>query len=382
MLRTISLSLPIHKSLRETIEVYNLICNLHIQKALDLNTLSKTKLHKSLYRDVRLLHPSFPSALIQCARDQAIEMLRGNKKRRSTTKKPFSSIRFDLRTCKVLLKSGKLSITTLRGRKQFSLNVPHYFHKYFDWKVKGATLGIKNKKLVFKVNVEGDNSMIQLNHEVLGIDLGLKNVVFLSNGKFVRSKNIRKVKRRYAHLRKRLQSQGTRSARRKLKKLSGRERRFTRDVNHQLSKYIAELDYGYFALENLKGIRKKRKGKKFNRMLGNWSFYELRTLLEYKAESLGKEIILVDPRYTSQQCNYCGFTSKKNRTKSLFKCQMCSVFIPADLNASRNISERGFSFLFEQAAVNQPIVTVNEGQRTRSRYQLQAHATELAPVGS
>jgi putative transposase len=367
MQRVVSLSLPVQGSLLRTIHLYNEICNFHIQKALALNTLSKSLLHKELYSKIRQQYTSFPSALIQCARDQAVEMLKGNKNCVHTKKKKTSSIRFDQRTCKVFLESGHLSITTVEGRKKYLLKVPDYFSKYFSWKVKGITLGLREKgRLLLKIIVEGEKVPPSTDTGLLGIDLGLNNFVFMSNGQFLRSTKIRAIKRKYSYLRKRLQSCGTRSAKRKLKRLRGRERRFMRDFNHQLSKQIVALPYGCYALENLKSIRKGRKGKRFNRMRSNWTYYQFRQLLQYKAEDKGKTIMLVDPRYTSQRCCRCGFTKKANRNKDKFKCKKCSLSLPADFNASINISQRGKA-LIEQAVVNQPNVTIDERQRIRSR---------------
>jgi putative transposase len=72
-------------------------------------------------------------------------------------------------------------------------------------------------------------------------------------------------------LRAKLQSLGTASARRKLKKLSGAERRFTLDVNHVIAKEIIRKPYDVHTVEDLKIGRRKVNGRKFNRPLGSWS---------------------------------------------------------------------------------------------------------------
>ena len=360
MQRAISLQISKYPELLNTIKIYNQIVNEHITKSFELKTNSKSKLHKALYKDIRIKYSNFPSALIQCARDNAVEMLKGNKYKTKTTKRLDSSIRFDLRTVKVFLKSGQLQLTTVEGRRKYKLNIPEYFTKYFDWKVKAVTLGVNKKVLNLKVIVDGEIPKNVFNKEVLGIDLGIKNFSVLSNKTFIKPKCIRGIKRNYAYLRSRLQSLGTRSAKRKLKSLSGRERRFMRDFNHCLSKRIVSMDYGVFALEELKGIRNKRKGRVFNRMRSNWAYFQFRQFITYKAEDIGKSVVLVDPRYTSQRCSKCGFIDKSNRHKGIFHCKSCGFHCSADLNASINISQIG-KILFEQALVNEPIVTINEG---------------------
>ena len=356
MQRVISLYLPKHPELIETIRIYNQIVNFHISKALEFKTISKSKLHSICYKELREKYPEFPSALIQCARDNAVEMLKSNKYNLNTKKRLDSSIRFDLRTCKMFLDSGELNLTTIRGRNKYKIKVPDYFMKYNDWLVKGCTLGIDKKNLKLKIIIEG----IKFTHNltsILGIDIGLKNLAVLSNGTFIKSNYIRKIKRKYAYLRKQLQSKGTRSAKRKLNSLSGRERRFIIDYNHSLSKWIANLCYGIIAMEDLKNIRKGRKGKLFNRLRSNWSYYQLRKFIKYKAEEFGNKLILVNPRYTSQKCYKCEYINKANRNKGNFKCLNCNYSCSADLNASRNISHEAQLFC-EQVVVNQPNVAV------------------------
>ena len=105
MQRTISLHLKKDSALLETIVLYNRIVNIHVAYALQHKTLSKNALHYSLYKELRVTYPSFPSALLQCARDHAVEMLKGNKMNPFTKKRLDSSIRFDGRSMKVFLQS-------------------------------------------------------------------------------------------------------------------------------------------------------------------------------------------------------------------------------------------------------------------------------------
>ena len=360
MQRVVSLNIPITNEILETIKQYNTISNLHIKKCFELKTNSKNKLHKALYREVRKQFPKFPSALIQCARDNAVEMLKGDKYKRKTTKNLLSSIRYDLRTSKVFLESGEIQLTTIESRKKYSIKVPEYFHKYFSWKVKGVVIGIHRKVCRVKVVVENGIVEPSNNKEVLGIDLGIKNFVVCSDYTIVKANEIRGIKRRYAYTRQKLQVIGTRSAKRKLKRLSGRERRFMADYNHCLSKQIAEKPFGLFAMEDLKNIRKGRKGKKFNRMRSNWAYYQFRQFLTYKAEDRGKTIIPIDPRFTSLRCSRCGFVDSSNRNKGFFHCKSCGFSHNADLNASFNIFQLGKALL-DRLLVNQPIATANEG---------------------
>src|SRR3989338_8725962 len=174
MQRTVSLVLEKNKDLSALIVLYNHVANVHIQYCLQHRTLSKKDLHHALYKEIRIIYPEFPSALIQCARDHAVEMLKGNKMNPHTKKCLDSSIRFDQRTMKVFLQSGELQLTTHIGRKKYKVKVPTYFLKYFFWEVKSLNLGVNKKHCLVKVVLDGKVPEQSRYNEVLGIYFGLK----------------------------------------------------------------------------------------------------------------------------------------------------------------------------------------------------------------
>lgn len=155
-------------------------------------------------------------------------------------------------------------------------------------------------------------------------------------------------------LKSNLQRCGSKSAKRHLKKLSGKEKRFRTSVNHIISKKIVEKAKRHslsIALEDLRGIRQRTTVRKSQRRQhSSWAFNQLRRFLEYKAKLAGIVTKLIDPHYTSQRCSSCGYTAKHNRkNQSNFKCRSCGFSANADLNGAINIAQL--------AAVNQPIVS-------------------------
>jgi IS605 OrfB family transposase len=190
--------------------------------------------------------------------------------------------------------------------------------------------------------------------KVLGIDRGIVNVAVCSNNVFFNGKSIKNVRGIYTFVRKQLQSKGTKSAKRLLKKRSRKEKQFVTHVNHCISKEIVNMPYNVFALEDLKSIRvQSRKGKDFNRKLNNWSFYQLAQFLEYKSEAICKRVIYIDPRFSSQKCSKCGDIHKGNRKGNSYHCKACGYEIHSDLNASYNIAQTGIACL-SRLPVNQP----------------------------
>jgi len=267
-------------------------------------------------------------------------------------------MRYNSRVIRIYLESGYVTIATSDGRIKALFGIPEYYKRYLTWKIKSSDLSLHKNDNIFYLHcqVETDTPKITSEQNVLGIDRGIVNIAVCSDNTFFNSSAVKNTRAQCAYLRAKLQSKGTRSAKRKLRRLSGRERRFVTDVNHCISKQIVQLPYTVFALENLKKIRvKKRRGKTFNRKLSNWSFYELEQFIRYKAENLGKRVITVDARFTSQKCSACGHTYKGNRNGSQYLCRNCGFELHADLNASRNIAHDGISVL-GRLPVNQPNV--------------------------
>ncbi len=161
-------------------------------------------------------------------------------------------------------------------------------------------------------------------------------------------------RRWYAERRKKLQSVGTRSAKRRLKRLSGRQARFQKDTNHCIRKTLvakARRHNPGIALEDLNGISKRTTvGSAQRSRHYKGSFCPLPSFLSHKAELFGVPVRLVDPCYTSQACSICGDVSKAHRpTRDTFLCERCGFFGPADGVAAVNIAAR--------AGVNQPMVS-------------------------
>lgn len=195
--------------------------------------------------------------------------------------------------------------------------------------------------------------------EFLGIDLGVKQIVVDSDGGSFSGSGISNVRYRHRKLRGKLQKLGTKSAKRKLKFLSGRENRFSRDTNHCIAKQIvatAQRTKRGIALENLKGIRSRIRASRGQRtVLHSWAFYQLKTFILYKALLAGVVVAQVDPRNTSRECSACGHIEKANRlSQSHFQCRSCGFTCNADFNAATVIRGRAATDLPIAARSLQP----------------------------
>ena len=155
-------------------------------------------------------------------------------------------------------------------------------------------------------------------------------------------------------VRKELQSKGTKSSKRRLKALSGRENRWMTDVNHQLSKALADR-YGpntLFVIEDLSGISFRggsmsSRNKKQHREISSWSFYQLEQFLMYKAKEKGSFVLKVPATYTSQRCPKCGRIHKNNRRHKTheYVCDVCGYRSNDDRVGAMNLYVLGTLFV-------------------------------------
>ena len=254
---------------------------------------------------------------------------------------------------------GLISLNVLD--KRIKVDYDHYFnHFLFDF---GYSLG--TAKLVKSCNhwflhipitIEVPELQDDDIRHVVGIDRGLNFIATCydekGKTKFISGKHVMRVRNKYKKLRANLQAKGTKSAKRRLKKLGQRENRWMTDVNHQISKALVNL-YGkntLFVLEDLTNVTFETTNhrKKENRYAHNsWSFYQLEQFLTYKAKLNHSKVIEVEAQYTSQRCVKCGRINKDNRDHDLhlYKCDRCDYSTNDDRIAAMNIQYLGTQYV-------------------------------------
>ena len=247
----------------------------------------------------------------------------------------------------------EVSLNTIKGRIKIPITIGKYADIPFDMVRGQCDLVRKHKIFYLMVSVDIKEEPVIEPKNVIGVDMGIANISVDSTGKYYSGNEIKEVREHNLDLRSRLQSVNTKSAKRHLKKLSGKEHRFATNTNHIISKEIIKEAKGTssaIAIEDLTGIRMRETVKKGNRYIHNsWAFYQLRLFIEYKAKEAGIPVIVIDPHNTSRECPNCHTISKKNRPeRSIFKCISCGLEGEADYIASLNIRNR--------AVANQPIV--------------------------
>lgn len=313
------------------------------------NTKNGVAIHRLCYRTSKDAHPGLVSDLVIQANNKASEALRSvfalRKKGRKVSCPRASACppRYNHHTATVKWDKSEVRLSTAGGRMTLPFVLPEHYAKYAGGRTLTADLIHKKGRWFLHVAVELPDVQPVVSDAVVGIDLGLNRPAVTSTAKFLGKRHWREVERRYFRLRRSLQAKGTKSAKRHLKRLSGKVNRFRRDCDHVLSRRIADsvAPGTTIVVENLVNIRKgtKQRGRESRRRMHSWSFAQLRSFLEYKGEEKGCHVEGVDPRHTSQRCFKCGHTARNNRrSQARFVCRECGYEVNADLNGARNIA--------------------------------------------
>jgi IS605 OrfB family transposase len=347
------------KMLVDTMEQFNNACNSISKIAFELRCYNKYKIQQKCYYDIRKEF-NLPAQLAIRAISKVVESYKVDKTCIHVFDK-YGAIVYDQR---VLSFKGldKASITTTEGR----VIVPMIYGSYVkldESRIKGQADLIYIKGDLYLCIVVDVPEEIPLTPEgVLGVDMGVVNIATTSDGVIYSSDKCNGVRERFSKLKSTLQSVGTKSAKRHLKNISGKERRFKTNTNHIIAKQIVQVAKDTnraIAVEELTHIRSRTTVKKAQReQFGKWAFSQLRLFLEYKSKLIGVPFVSVDPRNTSRECSVCGYIDKNNRTSQAeFKCRECGHTEHADYNAAKNIAAR--------ALVNVPIAVCSKEKLNR-----------------
>jgi putative transposase len=328
--------------LQATVERFNEAATWLIGIAVDHNTANKFTLQKIAYKDLRAKFGLPADMAIRCI-SQVCEAYKRDKTKRPKFRK-HAAIPYSMGKNIGFKGPDRVSIGTLDRRVIAPFLMGKYQADRFGWSKGQCDLVLrKDSKWFLLVTVDVPEGAPIPATDFIGVDLGIAAIATDSDGNQHSGKLIDNIRRKHNLQRKRLQRRGTKGAKKKLKRIAGKESRFRRHKNHCISKTIvqsAERSGRGIALEFLKGIRdrvKARGGDARNRLSG-WSFAELGGFVAYKAQLAGVPVVYVDPRNTSRMCSSCGHTEKANRkSQDVFSCRSCGLGMNADANAARNI---------------------------------------------
>jgi IS605 OrfB family transposase len=351
-----------HTALKRTLEQANAVCNEISAAAWDQHVFGQYALHKLVYHAVRASSGLTAQVVVRCIAKVADAYKLDREARRSF--RPLGALAYDDRILRFKAEDH-VSIWTVDGRQVVPFVCGDRQRELLAHR-KGETDLLFVRGIFYLSAVcEVDEPELIKTTDVLGVDLGIVNIATDSDGTVYSGAAVEENRRKATHRRRNLQRKGTRSAARKLLKVKGKQARYQKDVNHRISKALvsnAQRTGRGLALEDLKGIRERVTARKRQRArLSNWSFFQLRAFVSYKARLSGVPVVFVDPRNTSRECPSCGHTEKANRkSQAEFLCRSCGRAGLADHIAALNICSR------VRADVNQPMVANGHASRSPS----------------
>ncbi len=224
------------------------------------------------------------------------------------------------------------------------------YHRPIQGKIKTCTIRkTKTNKWYITFSCELDDVLKQSQiKNPIGIDLGLNNFITLSNGQYIATqKFFRKDESKIKKLHQNLSNskKGTTERKEAKKRLAlGYEKINNRknDFAHKISKLLT-VEFDYIVFEDL-SIDMMVKNHRLAKSIKDVAWNQLVRYTQYKAESAGTWVKLVDPSYTSQTCSNCGIIKKKSLAERWHNCD-CGLSIDRDENAAINILRLGIQSL-------------------------------------
>lgn len=335
-----------------TMRRVNEACDWLAEQAFAAKCAGQFELHRRHYRALRDRFDLSAQHAVR-AISKVCEVYKRDKTKRPRFK-PLGAVPYDQRLYTFKNGLDRLSLLALDGRLTVPTAIGPYHRAKLECARGQADLIYRKGKLYLYVTVEVPDGSPVDPAGWLGVDLGIRNLATDSDGEHHSGAGVEAVRARYASVRAGLQYANTRSARRHLHRLSGKEARFRSLENHRISKQLVAKAKGTgrgIALEELSYLRDRVKvrGPKQRSRLHGWSFLQLRAHLAYKAVLAGVPLVVVDPRNTSRTCLVCGVIDKASRrSQAEFRCTACGFEAHADVVGARNIRCR--------AEINRPMV--------------------------
>lgn len=355
-------------SLKSILDMHKVVFNFASPLQFTETKNSLIVLHSKVYKNIRKQYPEIPSQVVIKAEQECLSSYKSTKSNKHKLKSPILKKNLSMRLDKRLYskdKNDKYSIkitTSPNGRQSFKFVVYPRLKELLDkYQYCDPLIYENNGKLFISFCFENKSKEQQKQKLALGVDIGIRRSVALSDGRIVIDKKFNGNKRKLRHLKDCLKSKGTKAATKHLNNLRHKEHNQNKNQTHLISNVVLKTDADTICLENLKGIKKKKNKYQNKRNISQVPMFELRRIITYKAENQGKTILLVSPSYTSQTDSVTGKREGERRGCRFYSKN--GLIYDADINAAINIAKlsklpvsQTYYLTYGQAKVNSPIV--------------------------
>ncbi len=238
--------------------------------------------------------------------------------------------------------AGGVAIRDGRLRIQGVGAIKVKWHRRLPSEPKQTRITRRNGRWYVALTVEVEPAPLPATGLAVGVDLGIRQFITLSNGEAIISPRpakkqkaaVRRAQRKVA--RRRRGSHRRRKAVGELARCKEREASRRLDAAHKAARSLVDR-FDLIAVEDLQVRNMVRGNRGLNREIVDqgWGLFLKR--LDEKAESAARQVVRVSPRNTSRRCHECGMVDKESRKRSRFRCTACGHEDDADINAARNV---------------------------------------------
>jgi putative transposase len=247
---------------------------------------------------------------------------------------------------------------TIKVLDHFKIQVPvigilkTYEKLPFGYQPKNVTISLKADRWFVSFKIETEVKTTTKIIDVVGVDLGIKNLATLSTGEvFNGAKSYRKLEHKLAKLqrivsRRELKSNNWYKAQLKVARLHKRIADLRKDTLHKLTTYLTK-NHSQICIEDL-NVSGLMANHKLAKSIADMGFFEFRRQLDYKCQLYGSELIIVDRWFPSSKlCSNCGAKKESlSLAERVYQCDACYFVEDRDLNASINLSRWSYHRIY------------------------------------
>lgn len=228
-------------------------------------------------------------------------------------------------------------------------SVKIFLHRPIDGAIKQVVIKRKGKRWFAIFSVERHVDHPSFSSEPIGIDVGINTFAFLSNEKTIdnprhlrkKEKALQKAQRRLSKMKR--YSNNWKKQLHQVQKLHLKVANQRKDFLHKASYRLAKV-HSIICVEDL-NIRNMVKNKRLAKSISDAGWGNFRNMLHYKCEKYGGILIVVNPKYTTQECSSCRIRVKKSLSLRTHICKSCGTILDRDHNAAMNIKHAGLAKL-------------------------------------